>query len=39
MPGYPGKRVENKLYAHPMYGAYLLEDYIRECENKINVIT
>ena len=32
--GYPGKRVENKLYAHPMYGAYLLEDYIRECEKQ-----
>ena len=28
--GYPGKKVENKLYAHPMYGAYLLDDYLRE---------
>ena len=32
--GYPGKKVEDKVYAHPMYGAYLLEDYLREWEKQ-----
>jgi hypothetical protein len=28
--GYPGKKTEQGIIPHPMYGAYVAEDYIRE---------
>jgi len=28
--GYPGKRVDGELQAHPIYGAYLIYDFLRQ---------
>lgn len=32
--GYPGRRADHEIWAHPIYGAYALKDYLEQLERR-----